>query len=157
MNEKYIRKAITKALTMPALPNKAPFAYERGEKLTVYCDNYCCWAIPSNTYCLSHPQALEMSSLIQRLALDEGILHEVRDTGRREIRTGSKKSIIAILACEDFEILVNESMLKLFESLNVRYWAKSYDSMLIIEDVDYIGALGYGIGGIMPIKPRNRQ
>lgn len=153
MNEKYIRKAITKALTMPALPNGAPFAYERGEKLTVYCDNYCCWAIPSNTYCLSHPQAHEMSSLIQRLALDEGILHEVRDTGRREIRTGKKKSVVAILACDDFEICVNEGMLKLFDSLNVRYWAKSYDTMLIIEDADYTGALGYGIGGIMPVKP----
>lgn len=151
MNEKYIRKAITKALTMRALPNGAPFAYERGEKLTVYCDNYCCWAIPSNTYCLSHPQAHEMSSLIQCLALDEGILHEVRDTGRREIRTGKKKSVVAILACNDFEICVNEGMLKLFDSLNVRYWAKSYDTMLIIEDLDY--CVGYGIGGIIPVKP----
>lgn len=153
MNEKYIRKAITKALTMPALPNKAPFAYEHGEKLTVYCDNYCCWAIPSNTYCLSHPQAHEMSSLIQRLALDEGILHEVRDTGRREIRTGKKKSVIAILACDDFEIRVNEGMLKLFDPLIVRYWARAYDSMLLIEDAEYAGTLGYGIGGIMPVKP----
>lgn len=153
MNEKYIRKAITKALTMPALANKAPFAYERGEKMTVYCDNYCCWAIPNNTYSLSHPQALEMRSLIQRLALDERVWHEVRDTGRREIRTGRKKSGIAILTCDEFEIYVKEEMLKLFEHLTVRYWARKPDSMLIIEDVEYGGALGYGIGGIMPVKP----
>lgn len=155
MNEKYIRKAITKALTMPALLNKAPFAVQRDKLMTVYCDNYCCWAVPAGSYELCHKDECTLTSLIPRLVLDKEILHEVRDTGRREIRTGKKKSVVAILACDDFELCVNEGMLKLFDSLNVRYWAKSYDTMLIIEDLDY--CVGYGIGGIMPIKPRKQE
>lgn len=154
MNEKYIQKAITKALTMPPLPNGRPFAVEHGDSMTVYADNYCCWAIPKRAYTLSHPDELELHGMISRLALG-GNLHEVKDTGRREIREGkrgSKKSVIAVLACAEFEIFVNEAMLKLFAQLNCRYWAKSNDTLLIVEDCDAHDN-AYGIGGIMPVKP----
>lgn len=150
MNGKYIEKAITKALTMPHLPNGRPFAVQRGESMSVYCDNYCCWAVPAGCYELRHNEECTLTTLIPRLSLDPDLLHEVFDTGRREIRTGKKKHVIAVLACDDFEIFVNEGMLKLFSSLNCRYWAKSPESMLIVQDADWFS--GYGVGGIMPVK-----
>lgn len=153
MNSKYITKALTKVLTMPALPGGRPFAYEKGETITAYCDNYCAWAVPTNGNTVTNPNAYEMHHLIERMHIDYDILHEVKDTGnRRIIDKGRKKVEIAIFACDDFEIHINSGMLKLFDSLNCTYYAKSFDTQLYIEDADRI-ADGYAIGIIMPVKP----
>lgn len=153
MNSKYITKALTKVLTMPALPNGRPFAYEKGKTLTAYCDNYCAWAVPTNGNTVTNPQAYEMHGLLSRMQVDTSILHEVKDTGiRRIIDKVRKKVEISVFACDDFEIHVNSGMLKLFDSLSCTFWAKSYDTQLYIVDNSRIPD-GYAIGLIMPVKP----
>ena len=152
MNEKYITKALTKVLTMPVLPNGKPYAYAKSENLTAYCDNYCAWCVPANGNNVTNPQAYEMPSLMQRFRIDDVFMKEVKDTGIRKVVSGKTKSEIAVFQCDEFEIHVNVRMLKLFTSLNCRFWAKSYDTPLLIEDLDRIPD-GMAIGIIMPVKP----
>lgn len=152
MNEKYITKALTKVLTMPALSNGKPYIYAKSENLTAYCDNYCAWCVPSHGNNVTNPDALEMPSLMQRFRIDDSVMQEVKDTGIRKIVTGKKKFEIAVFKCVDFEIHVNTGMLKLFSSLDCRFWAKSYDTQMLIEDIDRIPD-GMAIGIIMPVKP----
>ena len=150
MNEKYITKALTKAVYTGfefLKTKKSPIFGWKTPGLRWYCDKYCAWAVPEDCMTVECPEPQDIhehrTDTYDYMLVSTGIVKTVCEKPKRQVRVFRDDQT-------GKQVAINDNMLKLFDALG------SYSLMWDGKEQHAVGVFDTAsqqfVGIIMPVK-----